>query len=227
MNITEPANSTCIMTYTGVYFHLPNKKNKTDGPRPFDIRDIAHHLSNLCRYGGACKRFYSVAEHSVYVSQLLMDATDEKIDAKAGLLHDLSEAYLVDIPRDFKALLTSYKKLEELIMHEGIEFFGLPYPYGERIKVADDAVLFNSERLHMFNTTPFGPKKLTAVDIRNLDIWEAAKKITPKFLDPISAEKLFLETYSKLFYPNSSTFGRGIYARNTDALLEKEEEAQV
>lgn len=35
-------------------------------PRPedFDLGDIGHGLSNLCRYNGQCSEFYSVAQRS-------------------------------------------------------------------------------------------------------------------------------------------------------------------
>lgn len=64
-----------------------------------DIRleDIAHALSNLCRFTGHVKRFYSVAEHSVRCSWLV-----DSVLAPFALLHDASEAYLQDISRPLK-----------------------------------------------------------------------------------------------------------------------------
>ena len=55
-----------VETYTGLKFHLADpKKNE------IIIEDIAHALSLLCRYTGHCNQFYSVAQHSVYVSELV------------------------------------------------------------------------------------------------------------------------------------------------------------
>src|SRR5215218_7185183 len=64
-------------------------------PSPDDIdpADIARALANLCRFGGHSRAFYSVAQHSVIVCDLLeqRDATPDEM--MAALLHDAAEAW--------------------------------------------------------------------------------------------------------------------------------------
>jgi len=65
-----------------------------------DLGDIAHALSNICRFTGHCSRFYSVARHSLLVSYL---AERHGIEfARVGLMHDATEAYLCDVARPIK-----------------------------------------------------------------------------------------------------------------------------
>lgn len=80
-------------------------------PEDVYIEDIAHALSQLCRFSGHINCFYSVAEHSVRVSHLC----DSK-DALEGLLHDGSEAYCVDVPRPLKRApgMEVYRMYEDL-----------------------------------------------------------------------------------------------------------------
>lgn len=92
-------------------------------PRAEDIdpADIAHALSLLCRYGGHIDRFYSVAEHCVLMSQAVPAE-----HALWALLHDATEAYVVDVPRPLKRELADYARIEGGVMLAIVERFGLP-----------------------------------------------------------------------------------------------------
>lgn len=107
-----------IETSNGREFHL-----LAEDPG-FVIAEIAHALGNACRYGGHCSQFYSVAEHSVLVSEI---AEELKLcDPFEALMHDASEAYIVDIPGPWKHLLPDYQKLEADLERKIQRFFGLP-----------------------------------------------------------------------------------------------------
>jgi 5'-deoxynucleotidase YfbR-like HD superfamily hydrolase len=79
-------------TYSGSKVHFRDPK-----PQEIQIRDIAHHLSLLCRFTGACYQFYSVADHSIRVAELVPWYL-----RLAALLHDAAEAYINDISRPVK-----------------------------------------------------------------------------------------------------------------------------
>jgi len=90
--MTDEYEGAWITTYTGKRFHFLDPQ-----PEEIDIIDIAHHLSLLCRFTGACREFYSVAEHSIRVADIL--PRELKL---AGLLHDAAESYTNDISRPVK-----------------------------------------------------------------------------------------------------------------------------
>jgi len=62
------------------------------------VEDIAHHLSQICRFNGACRGVYSVAEHAVRMSYEV-----PREHALAALHHDDGEYVLGDIPRPMKS----------------------------------------------------------------------------------------------------------------------------
>lgn len=109
-------------------------------PRPHEvcIEDIAHALSMLCRFGGHCRRFYSVAEHSVLLARAA--TAGNKLWA---LMHDASEAYLVDVPRPLKPFLTGYREAEDKIMRAVAVKFHLRLDMPEEVKRLDVAILMD------------------------------------------------------------------------------------
>ena len=133
-----------MQTFSGVQFWPLD-------PRPEDVHldDIMHALSNLCRFGGHCRHFYSVAQHSVMVSRQAEAAA--KSDAREigiiGLLHDATEAYLIDVPRPIKRDLLNYKEIEATLAIVIGERFGVRLDLlPELVKEADERALFTEKR---------------------------------------------------------------------------------
>jgi len=80
--------------------------------------------------------FLSVAEHCVHICR----AAPLGLKREA-LMHDASEAYLVDMPRPIKAMLPQYTVLEKGIERAIANKFGLRYPWPPEIKALDNAIL--------------------------------------------------------------------------------------
>lgn len=120
-----------MQTYTGRQFWPLDPD-----PAAIFIEDIAHSLSLTCRYAGHVRRFYSVAEHSVH---LAMHADEP--DRRWALLHDASEAYIVDVPRPLKPFLPGYREAEAAVMLAVCERFGLPLEMPAGVKDLDDRIL--------------------------------------------------------------------------------------
>jgi hypothetical protein len=122
-----------IQTYSGVAFYPLDPR-----PDEIHIEDIAHALAMQCRFTGHVRRFYSVAEHSVRVSEVC-----DPNDALWGLLHDASEAYLIDVARPVKrmACMVPYREAEERLMQAIAERFGLAWPEPATVKHGDKCML--------------------------------------------------------------------------------------
>lgn len=100
-----------IVTSSGIKFEFPE-------PTPDMVRleDIAHGLSNTCRFGGQGHRFYSVGHHSISVYMLVNNRGGSKHEKMQALLHDASEAYLADVPGPAKKHLLGYQELEKKVL---------------------------------------------------------------------------------------------------------------
>jgi 5'-deoxynucleotidase YfbR-like HD superfamily hydrolase len=118
-------------------------------PDQLDPTDIARALGNLCRFGGHCRSFYSVAQHSVIVSELVEERTGDVEDAFAALMHDATEAYLGDMPHPIKhrsPLGAAFKEAEGDLEQAIRERFGIKADVPE-IKRVDRALLATERRV--------------------------------------------------------------------------------
>ncbi len=133
-----------MATYTG-------KKWYVEDPQPEDvcIADIAHGLSNICRFGGQCRVFYSVGQHSVLVARAILDRWGNPDHALQGILHDAAEAYLGDMVRPLKYAMPAYQALEEktaIVIRQGL---CVPEPDEDalsHVKEIDDVLLMTERR---------------------------------------------------------------------------------
>lgn len=105
------------------------------------IEDIAHSLSLLCRFNGHCRDFYSVAQHSVLVS----DVVPEEF-ALCGLMHDATEAYCGDLVRPIKKAIPMFEVLERDIWAAIAARFELPLDLPDAVKAADCRMLQTERR---------------------------------------------------------------------------------
>jgi hypothetical protein len=135
-------------------------------PEAILIEDIAHALSHLCRWGGHCKTFYSVAHHSILVASLLPE--EHKL---AGLLHDATEAYMVDLPRPIKRRMPEYGKAEDRLLEVIARKFGFPYPLPEAVTQADDKMLRVEYRALMTGEWPSPIQDLPDVKGKFLELF--------------------------------------------------------
>jgi 5'-deoxynucleotidase YfbR-like HD superfamily hydrolase len=105
-----------IVTYSGRKFPIL-RATASD----IFIEDIAHALSNICRYTGHCKKLYSVAEHSVRIANMCTGNTMKLY----ALLHDAPEAYLSDLSTPVKEQLPRYQEIEKYLQDVIIKRYSL------------------------------------------------------------------------------------------------------
>lgn len=126
------ANPNALLIHSGILFDVFN-------PNPEDLKviDMGHALSHLCRYGGHCPKFYSVAQHSVLCSYY-PGTPKEQMEF---LMHDTSEAFLIDLPRPIKRNIPEYVRIENNLLEVIFKQFNLTFPLTDMVHQVDDAML--------------------------------------------------------------------------------------
>lgn len=187
-----------IQTYSG---HRVWPFNPTAPENVFCIEDIAHSLANICRFNGHVRKFYSVAEHSVLGSQIILPKF-----ALQFLMHDAAEAYIGDVSRPIKDCLyigtdddvgdlyTSFKRYEIRLQERILASLDVAAPgFGamNAIKQIDDAMLVR-EAGELFAT---GQRPEWAM---HPDKGWPVAEVSLKCWAPEIAERMFLERFAEL-----------------------------
>ena len=170
-------HKTC--TYTGKILDFSNPK-----PEQICIEDIAHALSNICRYTGHTKAFYSVAEHSVRM------ALDENLSGNplTRLLHDSAEAYIGDIVLPLQEIFPK-KEIENKLLVVISKALGHQIIMTPEVKRSDRIMMVTEVRDLMASNNPIWSPYF--------DQWTPlSQKIYPWPSD--LAESAFLSTYKNL-----------------------------
>jgi hypothetical protein len=176
-----------IQTYEGVQFD-PDDFTIDD----IHLKDIAHALSNMCRFNGHCTEFYSVAQHSVLVSKVAETLGGLRA-AQWGLFHDAAEAYVGDIPTPLKTDTNRQREAAIMVgIAEKFELADLDHPLCSHIKAVvkhSDLVLMATEKRDLMSDDVHWPR-LDGIEPME---WH----ITP-FL-PVAAVTHFHKRYRELF----------------------------
>jgi 5'-deoxynucleotidase YfbR-like HD superfamily hydrolase len=142
---------TWIQTYLGLALDL-------DAPRvdQIEIEDIAHALSNVCRYNGHCAWHYSVAQHSVYVAELVRATAPEL--ALVGLLHDSAEAYIGDwsspLKQVFRRIAVDVLDIEHNIERVIGARYGVDLVSRNKLIKLADLITLADEKAALFGPSP-------------------------------------------------------------------------
>lgn len=160
-----------IQTFSGGYFNF-----RAPEAHHFNIYDIAHALSNICRFTGHTTAFYSVAQHCVLVSLIV-----PKPLALKALLHDAAEAYLGDVSAPLKAVLPDYKAIENRVERALLAHFGVDPTFDPIIKHADLRALVTESRDLMVRPIETPGVEPTAYSITPLSPGEAALVFLQRF----------------------------------------------
>ncbi|WP_375263869.1 hypothetical protein [Palleronia sp.] len=120
-----PDRGAWLATATGGFWSIEHPH-----PADVDATNIFVGLARVCRYAGQVdpdRCFYSVAEHSMLMTQWAIDngVVTHREDALAILLHDAAESIYGDMPTPLKAMMPGYREIENKAQAVIMEAFGL------------------------------------------------------------------------------------------------------
>lgn len=128
---------------------------------PLDLRaedvvedDIAHALAMKVRWGGFCRSFYSVAQHTVLLTDWLGHSGANWQDQWDALHHDDVGVYLADVPAPLRRVLDGYDEVEAHVWSVIAGVFDCSAMFSDTLRTADRRIRIDEARVLM--TMPAG-----------------------------------------------------------------------
>lgn len=146
------------------------------------LADISHHLAQINRYTGACRRPFSVAEHSLLVLEIVERVMALDVHGKlAALMHDAHEAYTQDLSTPAKGQVgDAWHVFEGRLQRTVLSAFALnaaTHHHAVAIKQAD-LIALATERAQLLPTGP------------GISLWPCLVHVNPvSWVDLMSPER--------------------------------------
>lgn len=151
-----------INTYNGLLIDLLNPTVDM-----INIDDIARGLAYKGHFGGMTPFYFSIAQHSTLVHELMLcKFMHNKQMLLLGLLHDASEAYIGDMVKPLKVHLNEFCEIEDRLMKVICEKFDVDYemlslvkPYDKEAQELEFQTFFEGAA-HVISQTPDYSKRI-------------------------------------------------------------------
>lgn len=158
------------VTHSKVRFEYLNPKVSD-----INLEDIAHSLSQICRFTGHTIFPYSVSQHSCILSELVHEENQ-----LWALFHDAPECFMNDLSSPLKKIINgNYGFLHDLFARRICEKFNLPYEEPEEVRVLDRILTINE--LWQLIDDSYEEEGIPRLDIKIIP-WEA-KRAKQAFYD--------------------------------------------
>ena len=194
-----------MTTATGGYFNFSKPIESK-----INVVDIAHALSNVCRFAGHTREFYSVAEHSIMCYKYLVrksQEADQTITPRTlmyALMHDAAEAFMSDIPKPCKVMIQGIEAIEDTILGCIFELLELDIDDVDvsLVKEADRFMLFKEAKELTSPSSRFryvwGPQIAGNPAVANSAITDEDDNFVLECMGPGEAAGEFLEIFNRL-----------------------------
>ncbi len=173
-----------IKVHAGHYVDLANPD-----PNTIEIQSIAAALSKICRFGGHCPRFYSVAEHCVLATELAFKEGIRGSGLLAILLHDAAEAYIGDMVKPLKVTIPQYTEAENRIELAIEQAFGIDFQWHQDVIKKFDRAMLKAEKTSMWPEDKEEWAGFSQIMTANVELHHWSPSI---------AQRMFLYTYEEM-----------------------------